>query len=222
MFEIFTIVADIHKGIDLVFGLRNMTGIEGEISTKTGSFKFLNRSIPTYPKDNLEVSSMGKTYLKVINPFSEELNWKAITKLLDGNKNHTLKLWLIKNQSLVEFVNNTSGPVSFSGKVLIGILDLRSLGYFKVNYEDIVSKLGEHFTFYHYAQEKASSGHGDETYFRMQISHHLDMGTSDADLYSWLEPDDPCQHQYDYEILKSKVDLKESALAHKEKLDLGI
>ena len=59
----------------------------------------------------------------------------------DDNKNHTLKLWLIKNQSLVEFVNNTSEPLRFSNKVPIGILDLRSLGYLKMNYEDIVSKL---------------------------------------------------------------------------------
>ena len=69
MFEIFTVVADIHEGIDLVFRLRNMTEIEGEISTKTGSFKFLNRSVPIYPKDNLEVPNMGKTYLKLISPF---------------------------------------------------------------------------------------------------------------------------------------------------------
>ena len=131
-----------------------MTEIDGDISTKTGSFKFLNRSIPIYPKDNLEVPSMGKTYLKLISPFSEELNGKDIAKLWDDNKNHTIKLWLIKNQSFVEFINNTSEPVRLSNKVPIGILDLRSLGYFKVNYEDIVSKLGEHFIFYHYAQKK--------------------------------------------------------------------
>ena len=61
VFKIFTMVADIHEGIDLVFGLRNMTEIEGEISNKTGSFRFLNRSIPIYPKDNLEFPSMGKS-----------------------------------------------------------------------------------------------------------------------------------------------------------------
>ena len=47
-------------GIDLIFGLRNMTEIEGEISTKAGSFKFLNRFNHIYPKDNLEKPSMGK------------------------------------------------------------------------------------------------------------------------------------------------------------------
>ena len=116
---------------------------------------------------------MGKTYLKVISPFSEELNGKSIAKVWDDNKNHTLKLWLIKNKNLVEFVNNTSEPVRFSDNVPVGILDLRSLGYFSVKYEDIVSKLGEHFTFYHYAQKKASSGHRDEVYFRAQTSQHL-------------------------------------------------
>ena len=132
---------------------------------------------------------MGKTYLKLISPFSEELNGKAIAKLWDDNRNHTLKLWLIKDQSLVEFINNTSEPVRFSNKVPIGTLDLRSLDYFTVNYQDIVSKLGEHFTFYHYVQEKTSSGHGDEVYFRPQTSQQVDMGTSDTNPYPWLEPD---------------------------------
>ena len=60
-----------------------------------------------------------------------------------------------------------------------------------MSYEDIVSKLGEQFTFYHYAQEKASSGRGDEVYFRAQTPQHLYVKTSDADPYSWLEPHDP-------------------------------
>ena len=89
-----------------------------------------------------------------------------------------------------------------------------------MTYKDIDSKLGEHFTFYHYAQEKASSGHGDEVYIRAQTSQHLDMGTSDTDPYPWLEPDDSHQHQTDYQILESKVDLKESSLTQKEKARL--
>ena len=68
---------------------------------------------------------MGKTYLKLIRPLSEELNGKTIAKLCDDNKNHTLKSLLIKNQSLVEFVSNTSMPVRFCNKGHIGILDLR-------------------------------------------------------------------------------------------------
>ena len=70
---------------------------------------------------------MGKTYLQLISPVLEELNGKTIAKLWDDNKNYTFKLWLIKNQSLVEFINNISDPVRLSIKVPIGILDLRSL-----------------------------------------------------------------------------------------------
>ena len=86
MLEIFTMVADIHEGIDLVFRLRNMIEFEGDISTKTGSFKFCNRSIPIYPKENLEVPSKGQTYLRLVSTSSEECSGKAITKLWDDNK----------------------------------------------------------------------------------------------------------------------------------------
>ena len=73
---------------------------------------------------------MGKTYLKFLIPFSEELNGKAIAK--DGMiKESTLKLWLINNQSVVEFINNTSDPARFSNKVSIYILDLRSIWLFQ-------------------------------------------------------------------------------------------
>ena len=57
----------------------------------------------------------------------------------------------------------------------------------------------------------------DEEYFRAQTSQHLDMETSDADPYPWLECNDPHKNQYDYQILKSKVYLKESAITPNEK-----
>ena len=49
VFEIFTMVTDIHWGIDLVFGLRNMTEIEHEISTQTGPFSYIPRIIYKFP-----------------------------------------------------------------------------------------------------------------------------------------------------------------------------
>ena len=61
----------------------------------------------------------------------------AIAKLLgpDGQI-PTLKVRLKNNHSIVEFVKNTSEEVTFLPKAVIGILDLRFLGYFRVNHED--------------------------------------------------------------------------------------
>ena len=50
VFEIYTIVADIDDGIDLVFGFKNMVETEGMLNTRTGEFDFLERSIPIFPK----------------------------------------------------------------------------------------------------------------------------------------------------------------------------
>ena len=64
VFEIYTIVADIDDGIDLVFGFKNMVETEGMLNTRTGEFDFLGRSIPIFPKHDLNVKPGGKAYLK--------------------------------------------------------------------------------------------------------------------------------------------------------------
>ena len=63
--EIYTIVADIDNGIDLVFRFKNMVETEGMLNTRTGEFDFLGRSIPIFPKHDLDVNPGGKAYLKV-------------------------------------------------------------------------------------------------------------------------------------------------------------
>ena len=58
-----------------------------------------------------------------------------------------IKVRIRSNQGIVEFINYTSQEVKFFKESIIGTLDLRSLGYFIVNYEDLVRKLGQQFTF---------------------------------------------------------------------------
>ena len=65
VFDIYTIVADIDDGIDLVFGFKNMVETEGMLNTRTGEFDFLGRSIPIFPKHDLDVKPGGKAYLKI-------------------------------------------------------------------------------------------------------------------------------------------------------------
>ena len=42
LFEIYTIVATLHEGIDLVIGMKNMVELEGILNTRTSSFDFLS------------------------------------------------------------------------------------------------------------------------------------------------------------------------------------
>ena len=50
-FQLFMLVSEIHDNVDLVLGMKNVFELEGVIDTWDSSFKFLNRSIPFFPKN---------------------------------------------------------------------------------------------------------------------------------------------------------------------------
>ena len=90
LFEIYTIVADIDDGIDLVFGFKNMVETEGMLNTRTREFDFLGRSLPIFPKHDLDVKPGSQAYLKVRIQFVEKLSGRALCKMLAGEINHGL------------------------------------------------------------------------------------------------------------------------------------
>ena len=149
-------------------------------------------------------------YLIFRTPFCEDISGIAIAKLwgLDGEIS-TLKIRLKNNYGIVEFVNNTNEEVTFLPKTVIGVLDLRSLGYFKVNYENLVQRMGEYFTFFHYYKD-TSDGTSDSIFNRMhEISNDVRHDIkSTKDPHPWLEPDGPRRHHTDAEILRSQISLK--------------
>ena len=44
-FEIYTIVAEIDDGMDLVFGFKNMTETEGMLNTRMGEYDFIGNQL---------------------------------------------------------------------------------------------------------------------------------------------------------------------------------
>ena len=134
VFEIYTIVDDIDDGIDLVFGFKNMVETEGMLNTRTGEFDFLGRSLPNFPKHDLDMKPGGKAYLKIRIPFIEKLSGRVLCKMFAGDINYTLKLKAHDNQAAVDFENKSNTTAELRKKTVLGILDLRSMGYFKVGY----------------------------------------------------------------------------------------
>ena len=58
----------------------------------------------------------------------------AIVKVLDMNEHVTnmIKLKFIRNRVTLKITNNCNETVTFDKTEMIGILDLRSLGYYKI------------------------------------------------------------------------------------------
>ena len=67
-------------------------------------------------------------------PFIEEISGMAITKMLDTKEQKTLtmKLKFIRNRAIFKVTNSTHEAVTFHPKEILGIIDLRLLGYYKI------------------------------------------------------------------------------------------
>ena len=215
MFEIYTIVAEIDDGMDLVFGFKNMAETEGRLNTRTGEYDFIGRSIPVYPQNDLDIPEGKQMLIKIKAPFGEKLSGRIITKMFGSDKVFTMKIRIENNQGCVQFINKSKDTIKLKKSRAIGILDLRSIGYFKVSYQKLITMAESRQTFkmYHYQQLTRNPKEHLDDYHKMTRA-------VDDDQYPWLAKDDPRRHQTDAEILYEKIDLKDSALTRKEKTRL--
>ena len=133
-FEIVALVSEIHENVDLVLGIKNIFELEGVIELHDSCFSFLNRSIPFFPKENTEINPKEQKLVIVEAPFVEEISGIATVKLLDMQEQVTnmIKLKFIRNMVTPKVTNNTHETMMFDLTEMTGILDLRSLGYYKM------------------------------------------------------------------------------------------
>ena len=64
-FEIYTLVSEIHENLDLVLGIKNLLELEGIINSRDCCFKFLNRSAPIYPENEVVLKPNEQKLVKV-------------------------------------------------------------------------------------------------------------------------------------------------------------
>ena len=120
----------------------------------------------------------------------------------------------------------------------VRILDLRSIGYFKVGYQKMVNMAESSKTFrmYHYQQIKwetktedwstsdqymrVTGKYGNGKSKKIQDSEKQSESGRRSDPYPWRADDDPRRYQTDEEILYEKIDLSNFALSRKEKTRL--
>ena len=214
-----------------------MVETEGMLNTRTGEYDFIGRSIPIFPQNDLDVPAGEKAYIKVRAPFCDKLSGMICTKFFGRDMVYTLRVKFQDNQEVVQFRNGSDEIAQLRKDKAVGILDLRSIGYFKVGYQKMVNMADSSKTFkmYHYQQIKCETKTEDwptsDQYMRVTgkygngRSKEIQDNEKQSELgrrldpYPWLA-DDPRRHQTDEEILYEKIDLSNSALSRKEKTRL--
>ena len=109
----------------------------------------LNRSIPFSPNEKTEIPPKVQKMVVTEATFVEELSGVAIVKVLDMNEHITnmIKLKCIRNGTTLKITNNTDETMTFDRSDMVGILDLRSLGYYKIKQKVVQQNLGKHYHF---------------------------------------------------------------------------
>ena len=149
IFEIFTLESEIHDNEDLVMGMKNIFKLEGVIDSQESCFSFLSRSIPFFQVKAVEIAPKMQKMIVVEAPFIEELSGMAIIKIFDRKEQATsmIKLKFIRNKVVLKITNKTHKTVTFGWTEMIGVVDLRSLGFYKIKQEILQEHLGRHYHF---------------------------------------------------------------------------
>ena len=210
-FEIYTLVSEIHENVDLVLGIKNVFELEGVINSRDCQFEFLNRSVPIYPENGIILNQDEQKLVKVRALFIDEISGLAIITIIDGGTNSTLliKLKFTCNKAVLDIKNAGRATMILRPEEMIGIVDIRSLGYYKIKQGILQQNLSRHYRF-----EEAKKLC---EYFVDTLKKYREQITS-ADKYPWLDPEDERRNMTDREILEKYIDLKKTCLNEEEKV----
>ena len=211
--EVFTLVSEIFDNVDMVLGIKNLFELEGVIDSRESSFRFLSRSIHIFPRGLVVVKPGEKKLILIEALFVEEISGMAIVKIINqGQKTPMmLKLKFIRNKALLDITNNTRETVIFDKKTTIGILDLRSLGYYKIKQGVLQQNL------YKYYQFEEADKVCEECNKMVEAIRQEEEKDSRRQKYPWLDDTDERKYMTDKEILDKYIHLKGSCLDETER-----
>ena len=211
--EIYTLVFKKHENVDLVLGIKNVFELEAIINSSYCRFKFLNRSVPTYPEKELILKSHEQKLVKVRASFVGDILGLAIIKIIDGKTNSTLLIKLkFMHKAVLDIKNAGKDTVILNPKEMIGIVDIRSLGYYKIKQGILQHNLSKYYRF-----EEAGKLCKYFNKFVDTLKEGREL-TASVDKFPWLIPDDKRRNMTDRDILEKYIDLGASCLNKEERL----
>ena len=215
-FEVYTVVCRITTS-EYIWGMKNIVETEGVLCSRTMTYKFLNRSPRLIAKHSFDLPPDGTQKKVEFNvEFPKELSGHAVLKLMLAPRQslQTIKAPIIRNTVCLQISNHSKTLIHHDANAVVGLVDVRSLGYFHVGMDQLKRNILKDYQFkslqnLDYEFNKMIDFVNDENRSR--------ASPSKTDPFPWLEPDDPRRYLSDEEILDRTVDLSNSCLNSREK-----
>ena len=167
--------------------------------------------MPFFPVTMVENAPKTQKMVIVEAPFIEELSGMAIVKILhmkEQTKN-MIKLKFIRNKAVLKITNKTHKTETFGWTKMIEVVDLRSLGFYKIKQEVLQEHLGRH---YHFELADDVCNQYNRFINLMRKEEENSKGK-----FPWLEDTNKRKYMMDREILDKYVNLDNSCLTEIEK-----
>ena len=173
----------------------------------------MNRFIPFFPKEKVSVKPKEQKLVVLEAPFVEEISGIAITKMLDVKEQKTTyyEIKIHKNRATFKVTNSTQNTVTFDPEDMLGIIDLRSLGYHKIKQGVLQQNLS---CMYHFESVNTVCDQFNRLINTLRKEEEKTNGT---DKYPWLDDSAERKYMTDREILDKYIDLENSCLTRQEK-----
>ena len=187
------------------------------IDSQDSCLSFLNRSISLFPSKKVEVKPKEQKLIVLEAPLVEEITGMVITEMLDTREQITLtmKLKFIRNRAMLKVTNSTHDRVTFNLTEMLGIIDLRSLGYYKIKQGVMQQNLGN---MYHFETVDTVC----DQFNRLINTLKREEKIEGAEKYPWLDDSNVREYMSDKEILDKYIDLENSCLTRQEKKEVRI
>ena len=158
----------------------------------------------------VEIAPASQKMVMVDAPFVEELSGMAMVKILDMKTQTTnmIKLKFIWNKAVLKITNKTCQTIIFDRTDMVGIVDLRSLDFYKIK-QEVQEYLSRHYHF-----ELADNV--CDQYNRLVNLMRKEEEKSEGK-FPWLDDTDERKYITDKEILDKYVNLDNSCLTKAEK-----
>ena len=154
--------------------------------------------------------------IKAKAPFIDVICGLAIIKIQDGSTYSTmlLKLKFMCNATMLDIVNNGPDTIIFKLEEILGLLDLRSLGHYKIKQGILQQDLSKYYKF-----ERADTL--CEHFSKFINTPKKERAQKElTESYPWLDPNDERKYMTDKEILDKYIDLEISCVMEKEKKEV--
>ena len=157
--------------------------------------------------------------MKAKVPFIERLSEIAMAKLLYKGSLGTMKIKLVDNITVLQIINNTPSTMYLTPEESIGIVDIRSLGYYNIKPQVMHFNLtGVHNLLSKWEMDLRFVEQFSKISTQTNVRYKSKALTQKAqDSYSWLDKDDPRRTMTDEEILYHYKELSGSDLTQREK-----